>query len=53
MEVALEEKLMHWGKDLAPSAGKKLLFFIDDINMPRLDKYGSQSVNELTRQILD
>jgi dynein heavy chain len=53
LENALGEKLVHRGKDLAPSAGKMLLFFIDDINMPKLDTYGSQPVNELVRQIID
>lgn len=53
LENALYEKLSHRGKDLAPSAGKTLLFFIDDINMPKLDTYGSQPVNEMVRQIID
>jgi len=53
LENSLEEKLTHRGKDLAPNAGKTLVFFIDDINMPKLDTYGTQSVNELVRQIID
>lgn len=53
LENALCDKLSHRGKDLAPSAGKTLVFFIDDINMPKLDTYGSQPVNEMVRQILD
>jgi dynein heavy chain len=53
LRSALEEKLSQRGKDLAPTNGKQLILFIDDVNMPRLDTYGSQPVNELVRQILD
>lgn len=49
----LQEKLVQRGRDIGPPSGKKLLFFVDDINMPKLDTYGSQSVNELLRQIID
>jgi dynein heavy chain len=34
-------------------SGKTLVFFIDDLNMPYVDKYGTQSPIALLRQIID
>ena len=47
------EKYTQKGKELFPKNNKKMIFFIDDLNMPKLDLYGSQPVNELLRQIID
>jgi dynein heavy chain len=41
------------GKFYGPPTGKTLMFFMDDLNMPKLDKYGTQSPICLIRQIID
>lgn len=41
------------GKHYGPPPGKKLIFFMDDLNMPAVETYGSQGAICLIRQIID
>lgn len=41
------------GKTYGSAMNKTLIAFIDDLNMPYVDKYGTQSPIQLLRQILD
>uniref|UniRef100_A0A0G4GMS7 Dynein-1, subspecies f n=1 Tax=Chromera velia CCMP2878 TaxID=1169474 RepID=A0A0G4GMS7_9ALVE len=41
------------GKTFGPPGNKKLIYFVDDINMPFVDKYGTQAALALLRQIMD
>ncbi|KAJ1635860.1 flagellar outer dynein arm heavy chain beta [Pavlovales sp. CCMP2436] len=50
LEQPLEKKT---GSSFGPPGTKKLIYFIDDFNMPAPDKYGTQSAIELARQQVD
>ena len=50
MESVLEKKT---GRTFGPTGTKKMIYFIDDINMPQVDKYGTQQPIALLRQLFD
>jgi dynein heavy chain len=50
MEQSLEKRA---GRTYAPIGNKRHIYFIDDLNMPGLDKYGTQSPIELLCQLID
>ncbi|KAL0479463.1 dynein beta chain [Acrasis kona] len=50
LEQKLEKKA---GTRMGPPGRKSLIYFIDDLNMPNPDKYGTQSAIALLRQHMD
>ena len=50
MEKPLEKKA---GKKYGPPGQKKMVYFIDDMNMPEVDTYGTVQPHTLLRQHLD
>ena len=50
MEKPLEKKA---GRNYGPPGTKKLIYFIDDMNMPAVDTYGTVEPHTLVRQHLD
>lgn len=48
MEKPLEKKA---GKTYGPPGTKKLVYFIDDMNMPEVDTYGTVQPHTLIRQV--
>ena len=50
LEQNLEKRA---GKTFAPPGKAKLIYFIDDLNMPKLDPYNTQTAIELLRQHQD
>lgn len=50
LEKPLEKKA---GRNYGPPGSKKLIYFIDDMNMPEVDTYGTVSPHTLIRQHLD
>ncbi|XP_058532038.1 dynein axonemal heavy chain 9 isoform X2 [Ochotona princeps] len=50
LEKPLEKKA---GRNYGPPGSKKLIYFIDDMNMPEVDSYGTVQPHTLIRQHLD
>ncbi|XP_078083834.1 dynein axonemal heavy chain 11 [Mustelus asterias] len=50
LEKPLEKKA---GRNYAPAGSKRLIYFIDDLNMPEVDAYGTVQPHTLIRQHLD
>lgn len=50
LEKPLEKKA---GRNYGPSGNKTLIYFIDDMNMPEVDAYGTVQPHTLIRQHLD
>jgi len=54
LQATLESVLVKkTGKNYGPPGNKKLIYFIDDLNMPQLDPYDTQSAIALLRQHID
>ena len=50
LEKPLEKKA---GKNYGPPGNKKLIYFLDDMNMPEVDTYGTVGPHTIIRQHLD
>ena len=50
LEQSLEKKS---GVRYGPPGNKRLVYFVDDMNMPFVDKYDTQSAIEILRQMID
>lgn len=54
LQVVLESGVdKRAGRTYGPPPSKTLIYFLDDYNMPRVDKYGTQAPICLIRQIID
>eukprot|EP00501_MAST-03F_sp_TOSAG23-6_P000341 GSMAST32.ASY1.ANO1.348.1 assembled CDS len=54
LQRTLESKLdKRSGSTYGPPASKQMLYFIDDLNMPQVEKYGTQTPCALLRQWMD
>eukprot|EP00752_Nemacystus_decipiens_P011484 g10196.t1 len=54
MQRQLEQPLdKRSGKTYGPPSSKRLIFFVDDLNMPFIEEYGTQTPIALLRQYMD
>jgi dynein heavy chain len=53
VQEMIESRLIKRSKNKMVPDGKKMVLFIDDLNMPRKDLYGTQPSLELLRQWMD
>lgn len=54
LQVVIESNVdKRAGRTYGPPPNKTLIYFMDDLNMPYVDKYGTQSPICLIRQIID
>ena len=54
LQTALEAPLQkRTGSTFGPPGGAKLVYFVDDLNLPEVDAYGTQSAIALLRQHID
>ena len=50
LEAPLQKRT---GSTFGPAGGAKMIYFVDDLNLPEVDKYGTQSSIALLRQHID
>ena len=50
LEEPLEKKA---GRNYGPPGTKRLVYFVDDLNMPAIDLYGTQAAHTILRQVCD
>ena len=54
VQVAIEDSIEKRTKDtFGPPAGKRLICFVDDLNMPKVDTYGTQQPVALLKLLID